>query len=133
MKSELLNINENIQPIFKNRYIVEFPEEIGITPLMVLNIEKENYYTNFFKLTLREIEDKNIKCLPLLLKDIVDTKKVFEIKIHILNPKNEVLYTEVYNGSNFLSFIRNGLSYNENDIITYSICVNYENMFYSLN
>jgi len=115
-----------------NRFLVIFPEELGIKPKLVKNVTRptvrynkytfgrDNVTVSSLRIDFIDFIDENFK-INVKLNDLLKDNKKFDVRIETLNPKNlvieEMILTDCYISE--LSF--SGLSYSDDNLSTTTI------------
>jgi hypothetical protein len=99
-------VNEIKEPVIVSRFLCHLPEMFSCDPIMIDTVR--NSLTNHeMEIIVREFIEKEPVIVPFL-----KNKNKFTIKIDILSPSNEVIYTETYGGCQIVNVDwANDLSY----------------------
>jgi hypothetical protein len=124
--------SDNCNLAISTRYKVNLPEEMGIRPIMVSEVEVLDYASHCIRFVLREVWglDGGTNCLPYVLKKYMDESTPFNASVSILDGNLNTMYTENYRSLQIQSFRRSPMRYGDSSAVTYEVQCDYSYIEY---
>ena len=132
--NELVN-NDKVNtfiPVPQNRFLVKFPNDIGLNTQDVMSINGGvygDYNINSLNIIFREFERENF-CLPYLLTKLIKDRVKFNIIVETLKPNLNVLYVTEYVDVRFTQFTDSDKDYSSDDINKYIVKAVFDDVKY---
>lgn len=128
----------DIEPMRKNRFLVVFPDELGIHPIFVrsitlpkvevISIAEQSYFGRFRLAERIDVSDCLLKLIPScgkdLLKKLLDIQmqsKIFDFRVQMLDPTGMVVDEYIMMGSVLKEIRVETLDYKNDEPLNYDV------------
>lgn len=111
-----------------NRFLVTFESGLfSAQPVNIRSFWQDDQYR--LKITMLEQIDQ---CLPMLLDTSIENAVNYKVTKSILNPDGETAYSVVYTGCKVIDYTESALDYNNIDLRTFTITMDYKDYTYDV-